>query len=154
MVLIPVYKSTCALCCHDGNCCILSEMSSSSPLQAHVLQLQLSDFRPHRADHPDNPLFAVHGADHAHSHPACVQPTTRPHQTRKYAVLYVYTCRHLCPFFIQSWSESSTLGLQRKRQPIKSSNLVCHQSTDSLVTWWGEWYFLRSDLMPTTFSSC
>lgn len=65
---------------------------------------------------------------------------------------YTWTPADTCvPFFIQSWCRSSTLGRQRNKQPIKSSNLVCHQTIDSVVTWWREWYFLLSDLMPTTF---
>lgn len=60
---------------------------SSSPPQAHVLQLQLSDFQTHRADHLDDPLFAVHGADHTltHTFSPCLHPPpiqgAQPHHT-------------------------------------------------------------------------
>lgn len=127
-------KSTSAFWCHDGNCCILSEISSSCPSQAYVLQLQFSDFHLHGADHLYKPFFAVHCANCTHFHPACIciQHTTWPHLTCKHTVYTLAIC-----------VEAPT--------HIKSSNLVCHQTIDSLLTWYGESYFLLSDLMPTTF---
>lgn len=84
---------TSAFCCHDGNWCILSEITSSFPLQAHVFQLQLSDICLHGADHLDNSPFAVHGADRSLFHPVCfslegTQPTYRhTFYSHKYAFI-------------------------------------------------------------------
>lgn len=67
-VLITEYKSTSALRCDDGNCVILSEISTCSPPQLHVLHVDLSDFNPHRTHQLDEPLLAVHSARSHRTH--------------------------------------------------------------------------------------
>ncbi len=83
---------------------------------------------------------------HISTLPASLSKTSNPPHDPIWPV-YVYKQSTRMSSFIQS----SALGQQRNKQPIKSNSLVCHLSIDSLVTRWGECYFLLSDLMPTTF---
>lgn len=154
-VVSIVYKSTSAFCCHAGNCSNLPQMSSSSPFQAHVLQLQLSDFHPHCTYHLDDLVFSVLGAVCTHFFLIVIpvwgiQHNARPHLTCKHTAYAVLIPADALSFKVGL--RGSALGRRRNKQPIKCSNLVYHQTIDSLVTWWRECYFLLSDLMPSTFS--